>query len=104
MRILVQLRAGGDPVIHHQEIQAFVTVLLMNGGDQHTLGINAHHLSGRQVHDGDGRLADQLFRLIIFMEDVYKRQVLTPIDRKVIRIYENLRYYKSPQNVVAQGL
>ena len=30
--------------------------------------------------------------------------VLTPIDRKVIRIYENLRYYKSPQNVVAQGL
>ena len=30
--------------------------------------------------------------------------VLTPIDRRVIRIYENLRYCKSPQNVVAQGL
>lgn len=30
--------------------------------------------------------------------------VLTPIDRKVIRIYENLRYCKSPQNVVTQGL
>ena len=68
MRILVQLRTGGNPVIHHQEIQALVTVLLMNSGDQHTLGINAHHLSGRQVHDGDGRLADQLFRLIIFMD------------------------------------
>ena len=53
MRILVQLRAGGNPVIHHQEIQALVTGLLMNSGDQHTLGINAHHLSGRQVHDNE---------------------------------------------------
>ena len=68
MQILVQLRTSGNPVIHHQEIQALVTGLLMNSGDQHTLGINAHHLSGRQVHDGDGRLADQLFRLIIFMD------------------------------------
>ena len=68
MRILVQLRTGGNPVIHHQEIQALVTVLLMNSGDQHTLGINAHHFSGRQVHDGDGRLSNQLFRLIIFMD------------------------------------
>ena len=65
MRILVQLRAGGNPVIHHQEIQALVTVLLMNSGDQHTLGINAHHLSGRQVHDGAGRLSKPFFRLII---------------------------------------
>ena len=64
----VQLGTGGDVGVDHQEMEPLVTVLLVDSRDQHTLGINAHHLSGRQVHDGDGRLADQLFRLIIFMD------------------------------------
>ena len=67
MRILVQLRTGGNPVIHHQEIQALVTVLLMNSGDQHTLGINAHHLSRRQIYDCNRCLANQIFWLVILV-------------------------------------
>ena len=44
----VQLCAGGDVRIHHQQVQALAAVLLVDSGDQHTLGINAHHLAGGQ--------------------------------------------------------
>ena len=32
--------------------------------EQHTVGLNAHHGPGRQVGDGDSRLAHQLLRLV----------------------------------------
>ena len=61
----VELRARRDAVVHHQQVQLFLTVLVMDGGNQHAAGINAHHRARRQVGDGDAGLADQLFRRIV---------------------------------------
>ena len=77
MTSLVQLGAGRDPVIHHQQVQALMAVLLMYGGDQHSLRGDAHHLAGRQVDNGDGRLAHQLLGLIILMDPAEDHAVLS---------------------------
>ena len=53
--------------VDHEEMELFCAFLVVHGGDQHAAGINAHHGAGRQVGDGDAGLADELFRLIIFM-------------------------------------
>ena len=66
-RLLVKFRACRDPAVHHEKIQALMAVLLVYGGNQHSAGINAHHLSRRQVHDGDAGFADQLLRLVILV-------------------------------------
>ena len=63
--VLIQLRSSRDSVVYHQKIQAFMSVLLVYCRDQHTTGINAHHLSRRQVGDCDTGLTNQLFRLVI---------------------------------------
>ena len=52
-------------VVHHQQMELFFSLFLMNGGNQHSAGINAHHGTGRQIGDGKQRLAYQLFRLVI---------------------------------------
>ncbi|CAN4001192.1 hypothetical protein ICNMLN_ICNMLN_06540, partial [Dysosmobacter welbionis] len=59
-----QLRARRDGIIHHDEVQALLTVLGVDGGDQHAVALQAHHLPGRQVHNGDQGLAHQILRLI----------------------------------------
>ena len=37
--------------IDHQQMQLFFAVFMMNGGDEHTEGINAHQRAGRQVRE-----------------------------------------------------
>ena len=59
-----ELGAGGDGVVHHQQVELFLAVLGVDGGDQHAVGLQAHHLPGRQVHDGHQRLADEVLRLV----------------------------------------
>ena len=41
---------------------------MVNGGDQHTAGVNAHHLARGQVDDGDGGLADKILGLVIVVD------------------------------------
>ena len=53
-------------VIGFQKLLLNLTDFL-HGADQHSLRIDAHHLSRRQVRDGDAGLAHQFFRLIILM-------------------------------------
>ena len=65
---LVQLRPGRDLIVQHQQVQAFLAVFLVHGGDQHPAGVDAHHGSGGQVHDGHAGLADQLLRLVIVVD------------------------------------
>ena len=60
----VHLCAGRDGIVEHDQMQLFFSLFCMNGGNQHAAGIDAHHLSGRKVEDGQASLADQLFRLI----------------------------------------
>ena len=50
--------------MEHDKIQLFLALFLVNGGEQHTARLLAHHLSGRQVDDGDQRLAEQLLGLV----------------------------------------
>ena len=64
-----QLRAGRDVVVHHQKMKFFVfaVLLVVHSGEKHSAGVDAHHLSRREIGDGDQGLSDQLFRLIISM-------------------------------------
>ena len=48
-----QLRAGGDGVADHYQIQLLLALLRVDGGQEHTIALLAHHLPGRQVGDGD---------------------------------------------------
>ena len=63
--ISIQLRAGGDVRVYHEQMQLFFLSLMMYGGDKHTAGFNAHHRSRREVCYGYAGLADKLFRLIV---------------------------------------
>ena len=55
-------------IIQHQQMQPLLAFLVVDGGDQHTLGVDAHHLSGGQIGDGDAGLAYQLFRLVVIVD------------------------------------
>ena len=72
---LIELRAGRDVRIDHQQVKLFFAVFLVHGGDEHAAGVDAHHRARRQVGDGDARLADQLFRLIVHMNTGEDRAV-----------------------------
>ena len=76
LAVSIHLRPGGDVVVQHQQVQLFFTVFVVNGGDQHSAGLNAHHGTGRQIGDGKQRLAHQLFRLIISMNVNHSYRVL----------------------------
>ena len=58
----IELRASRNMGIDHQQVQPLMAINLVDCRNQHSLGINAHHLSRRQVHDCNRGLADQLFR------------------------------------------
>lgn len=49
-------------------MQLFFAVFVMDGGDQHPAGVDAHHGPRRQIRDGDAGLADQFFRLVVFVD------------------------------------
>ena len=58
-------------------MESFFIIFVVNSGDQHTAGIDAHHLSGRKIRDRDTGLSDQFFRLIILMDAAQDHSVLT---------------------------
>ena len=45
-------------------MQLFLALFRVDGGKQHAAGLETHHLSGRQVHNRNERLADELLGLI----------------------------------------
>ena len=51
--ISVQLCAGGDMRIDPEQVELFLVAFFMDCADEHTAGIDAHHLARRQVEDGD---------------------------------------------------
>ena len=54
--------------IEHQKVQPFLAVFVVNSRDEHALRGNAHHGSWRQIRDGDAGFADELFRLVVFVD------------------------------------
>ena len=40
------LGAGGDLVIQHEQVQPLLAPLGVDGGDEHAVGLQAHHLPG----------------------------------------------------------
>ena len=63
----IELRASRNMGIDHQQVQSLIAIDLVDCRNQHFFGINAHHLSQRQVHDCNRGLANQLFRLVILV-------------------------------------
>ena len=53
--------------VDHEQVQSLLALLAVDGGDEHTARVDAHHLARGQVDDGDGGLTDQLLRLIILV-------------------------------------
>ena len=51
-------------VVYHDQVELFFAVALIDRGEEHAAGVDAHHRSGRQVGDGDQGLADELFGLV----------------------------------------
>ena len=62
-------------IIQHDKMQLFLTVFMVNRTNQHAAGVNAHHGSGGQVGDGEKRLPNQLFGLIIRMNPAQNRPI-----------------------------
>ena len=54
--------------IDHQQVQPLLAVFVVDSGDEHTLRGNPHHGSGREIRDGNARFADELFRLVVFVD------------------------------------
>ena len=60
----IQLCAGRDVRIDHEQVQSFFAVLLLDRAQQHAAGFDAHHRTQRRVGDRHASLTNQLFRLI----------------------------------------
>ena len=49
----------------HNEVQLFLALFRMHGGNQHTAGLPAHHFPGGQVGDSHQCLADERLGLVV---------------------------------------
>ena len=61
----IKLRTCGDMGIDHEQVKLFRALLVVDGGKQHTAGIDAHHCAGRKVRYGNKCLVDKLIRIVI---------------------------------------
>lgn len=75
-RISIHFCAGGNPAVEHQKVQSLVTVLLVDSGDEHTLGVYAHHLARGEIDYRNAGLADKLLRLVILMDTAQNHAIL----------------------------
>ena len=66
-------------------MQLFLAVFVMDGRDEHTAGVDAHHGAGREIGDGDADLAHQFLRLIILMNAAQDDAILagTVVEREL---------------------
>lgn len=48
-------------------MELFDAFLVMDGGNEHPAGVDAHHGSRREIHDGNARFSNQFFRFVIFV-------------------------------------
>ena len=63
-------------IVHHKKVKFFLALLLVYCRNQHTAGVNAHHISRRKIYYCDSRLADKLLRLIVGVDTAEDRSVL----------------------------
>lgn len=55
-------------IIHHQQVQVFFAVFLVDGADDHAAAVDAHHFAWWQVGDGDEGLADEFLWFVVFVD------------------------------------
>ena len=63
-RNLTHFCPGGDFIVQNEQVEGLLPLLGVNGGDEHAVGLLAHHLPGGQVDDGHQGLADQVLGLV----------------------------------------
>ena len=64
----IQLGPSRDVIIHHQEMQVFFAVSLVDGADDHAAAVDAHHFAWWQVGDGDEGFADEFLWFVVFVD------------------------------------
>ena len=76
--------------INLQQMQLLCALFMMHSTQQHTAGLDAHHLARRQIYNGDQGLAQKLFRLIEGMDTAQNSAVSTSaiIQSKWVGPYE----------------
>ena len=68
LNLSVHFCAGRNMRIEHQQMQALLVVFVVNGGYEHTAGIDAHHRARRKICYSNTGLSDKLFRLVILVD------------------------------------
>ena len=51
--------------INHKQVKSFFVVFMVNGGNKHSAGFNAHHRARRKVYYRDTGLAHKVFGFIV---------------------------------------
>ena len=65
---LTELCTRRNMIIYHDQVKLFFLTTLVDGGKQHSAGLQAHHRTRRQIGDRDQGLADELFRFIVSVD------------------------------------
>ena len=106
-----QLGAGRDVVVHHQKMELFLAISLVDRRQEHATGVDPHHGSRREIGDGDQGLSDQFFRLIISMNSgkndaVSAGSVVQDELQKLLGLRNSraLRYLYSTEIRLAEGI
>ena len=76
-RQLVHLCACRNVRIQHEKMELFLAVFMVDRGDQHATGVDAHHLARGQIGDGNTGLTDKLFRLIKLMNTTQNNAIFS---------------------------
>ena len=66
-----------DLLPYRRDVEKLLTFLRVQRADEHTAGVDAHHLPGRKVRYGDACLPHQFLRLVVFMYAAEYHPVLT---------------------------
>ena len=51
--------------VNHEQVKFFFVVFMVNGGNKHSAGFNAHHRARRKVYYRDTGLAHKVFGFIV---------------------------------------
>ena len=92
MILSVQLYAGRDVVVYHDQVELFFAFFCVGSGEEHTVTLNTHHDSRREVGDRNQGLADELFRLVISVNTGENGAIILTESKLNVKLIQNHRF------------